>query len=155
MNLISFRDEKFKTLNLDDTIFKIEHLIRFFHSIAKFVIENDANFILHNSSSKVSMRRHLNVNAIQMYVEIIKNNVFNRIYNLFKYKILTNFSCYFRISDKKKNSQKKIVTIFVNEFIKTNDQKKNLIYCQHDFQKTKRRNNHENDQQTSKNEKKN
>ena len=113
INLTFFREKKFIILNLKNIFIETEHLIKFFHSVTKFIIESNVDYVLHDSLSKISIRRHSNVDVIQIYIGIAKDFVRNRIYNLFKYRMTTNFSCYLRISDKKEKFTKKIISQYL------------------------------------------
>ena len=90
------------TLNLKNIFIETGHLIKFLHPVTKFIIESNADYVLHDPPPEVSIRRHSNVDVIQVYIGIAKDFVRNRVYNLFKYRMTASLSCYLRISDKKK-----------------------------------------------------
>ena len=113
LNLILSRDEKFKKLNLNETIFKIDHLIKFFHSIVRFVIKSDLNYVMHDSFSEISVRRHFDVNVIQIYIEVFKNCVLNWIYNFFQIQNIDRvFVLFTNIKQKNKFTKKNYHSTF-------------------------------------------
>lgn len=107
MTLTASKEGKPIKLTVNEQTLIIDHLIRLMSLKTRFVVERETHFIILEFMSEMSMRKITKTFVIQTYIEVFKNITLNRIYNRKKWKIMTGFSCFLRISDKKHRITKK------------------------------------------------
>lgn len=93
--------EKPIMIKTNEQILKIDHFIKLLLSETKFVIESKTSFIDLNFMFEIFVKKITDTVTIQTYIKIFKDITSNRIYNRKKWKIMTDFLCFFKISNKK------------------------------------------------------
>lgn len=98
----SKRDCSKSFIHKDQTL-RIDHLIKYLHSFARFVIEKKAKLIEFTLMLEKPMRRYIKSNVIYVFIEYVKNFTLNKIYSEIEYYVCANNLCYVCLSNCKKS----------------------------------------------------
>ena len=109
MHVVKFwkvsKENKIDSIEFQEEMLSIKHIIKYLNSLIRFIITENVKleFVVKSLSTKFK-KSDINTKIVKIYVEIVKNIVFNKIWRKTKfYKKIAKFNVYLQLLNKKFN----------------------------------------------------
>ena len=109
MHVVKFwkvsKESKIDNIEFQEKILNIEHIIKYLNSLMRFIITKNVEFeFVVRSFSQKFKKSDINIEIVKIYVEIVKDTVFNKIWRKTKfYREIAKFNVYLQLLNKKFN----------------------------------------------------
>ncbi len=87
-------------VNIRDKSYHTEYIIKYLHSVARFIIRDVITFLFSTESSLKSVKSTFNSSLTRIYCELVRNNKRNKKWKS-KVKVIVEKSCFISVLDKK------------------------------------------------------